>query len=570
MKQFIPCGFLLLFLIPALVQSQETEFPVLERFADVADDVTAQPFKKLPELRAENGRLDVYLYIDRRWVRIGSDSAYLRSYAYRSGTRASEEVGPWGPTLRLGPDDVLNLRIINDLPDEPDLDYLGSVPKEQAANLSDGPVSEAFVDALLKANIYAAKRPSGEPGFIDSSEVKLDRVEVLTPGYQWRMHGVSKCKCPPEKMGTCDKTFYSYWIEKLFNPGSGKEALRVSEELVHEEGQHNHPHGFNTSNMHTHGWHVSPFQDDIFRKIPPQLFSNYFYELDQHAPGTFWYHPHVHGSTAIQVASGMSGALIVDDPDLSDFPALAAASAPEYERVLLINQVNYDAETLELQSFRQTSFQEAPMGTTINGIPSPEMTIRPGEVQRWRLIQSGHDAAVAMFFPKEMEVWQIAVDGIYLKAPRQLRTLHLAPGNRSDILVKVPASAPEAPLDILTTKMNPTCEYFPKDPACWLDAPARGDRDDERPEPLIRVAVKGPAAAMEMPKSLPPWTGPLVTIPDAELSNIDNPRKTIFNIQIKPTLEFQINGRSFQPDTVHEKLKLGDAEVWEVSSNLSW
>merc|ERR1719230_514897 len=40
----------------------------------------------------------------------------------------------------------------------------------------------------------------------------------------------------------------------------------------------------------------------------------YEYEIPKdHPSGTFWYHPHLHGSSALQVASGMVGALIVED-----------------------------------------------------------------------------------------------------------------------------------------------------------------------------------------------------------------------------------------------------------------
>jgi FtsP/CotA-like multicopper oxidase with cupredoxin domain len=32
-----------------------------------------------------------------------------------------------------------------------------------------------------------------------------------------------------------------------------------------------------------------------------------------HTRGTYWYHPHHHGSADVQLASGMAGALIVED-----------------------------------------------------------------------------------------------------------------------------------------------------------------------------------------------------------------------------------------------------------------
>lgn len=78
----------------------------------------------------------------------------------------------------------------------------------------------------------------------------------------------------------------------------------------------NVPHCFNTTNLHSHGLWVSPagISDNVLRTLPPNKTFTYEYEYNiplDHPAGTFWYHPHVHGSTAIQVASGLAGALIV-------------------------------------------------------------------------------------------------------------------------------------------------------------------------------------------------------------------------------------------------------------------
>ena len=45
----------------------------------------------------------------------------------------------------------------------------------------------------------------------------------------------------------------------------------------------------------------------------------------EHAPGTFWIHPHVHGSSMRQVGGGAAAALIVRDPPGS-LPAQVAAA----------------------------------------------------------------------------------------------------------------------------------------------------------------------------------------------------------------------------------------------------
>lgn len=71
---------------------------------------------------------------------------------------------------------------------------------------------------------------------------------------------------------------------------------------------------FNTINLHTHGLHVSPSgnSDNVLLNIAPQ--TQFPYEInipDDHPAGTFWYHAHRHGSTAVQVSSGAAGILVV-------------------------------------------------------------------------------------------------------------------------------------------------------------------------------------------------------------------------------------------------------------------
>ena len=69
--------------------------------------------------------------------------------------------------------------------------------------------------------------------------------------------------------------------------------------------------------MHTHGPHITGegTGDNVFIKIEPQETHKYNYRFDDnHMPGTFWYHPHLHGSTAVQVGSGAAGLMIMDDP----------------------------------------------------------------------------------------------------------------------------------------------------------------------------------------------------------------------------------------------------------------
>ncbi len=101
-----------------------------------------------------------------------------------------------------------------------------------------------------------------------------------------------------------------------------------------------YPQGFASTNLHTHGLHVSPKGkgDNIYVEIKPSEDHQFEYQvLRNHPTGTFWYHPHKHGSVALQLTGGMAGALIVDEEkeDLL-FPPQGAPT----EKVLVLQQVH--------------------------------------------------------------------------------------------------------------------------------------------------------------------------------------------------------------------------------------
>ncbi len=532
---------ILMFLSPVHAGHKMVE---IETTADVLDAAKAGEFFKIPELKAVNGELKVHLYINEQRYLFAGDEVKLRTYTYESGEFSSTKIGPWGPTMRIGENDRLSVTIHNSLPAGADLNYLGSLSTSNADEFDKGgPVSEELKTVIVNATIHADDDP-----LITYDNLVDANIEVVEGKQSWIIHG-KVAKVPIE-----------YPVERLFNYGSEKEALRIYEKVGHsgEEHDHNTPHGFNTSNFHTHGFHVSPSQDDIFRKIAPGFSSYYTYDLVNHTPGTMWYHPHVHGSTALQVASGMSGAIIIEDDDLSKYKDLATASTPEHERILLLNQIFFDETTGELSDFNTLLRSDAPNGTTINGIVLPTMKINPGEVQRWRLIHSGYQSTLGLEFPKETEVWQIAVDGIMFDVPIKLETVHMVPGNRTDLLVYFPKNTERGTYSVKSIEYNSMCEYFPQNPEC-----GRNTENDTEEETIISILLEGNAMDMKVPTDLPGPGDKHRNISRNELINPDKPRKTEFNIVDG---QYLVNGKAFEADVIPNIVTLGTAEQWVVSS----
>ena len=70
------------------------------------------------------------------------------------------------------------------------------------------------------------------------------------------------------------------------------------------------PEMFDVTNLHTHGLHVSPKgnSDNVFIEVQPQQSQAFCFDIPaNHVAGTFWFHAHCHGSTALQLTSGMAG-----------------------------------------------------------------------------------------------------------------------------------------------------------------------------------------------------------------------------------------------------------------------
>ena len=90
-----------------------------------------------------------------------------------------------------------------------------------------------------------------------------------------------------------------------------------------------------STNMHFHGLNVPPVchQDDVINTIIQSGDPSFQYSIQIPAnepPGLYWYHPHPHGNTSVQVGGGASGAIIVEGTN----PLTAGLT----ERVLIARQ----------------------------------------------------------------------------------------------------------------------------------------------------------------------------------------------------------------------------------------
>jgi FtsP/CotA-like multicopper oxidase with cupredoxin domain len=212
---------------------------------------------------------------------------------------------------------------------------------------------------------------------------------------------------------------------------------------------------FNLTNLHTHGLHTPPQGptpqeegDNVLIEIAPGASQPYSIPVHAtHPSGTFWYHPHLHGATAIQVSSGMAGALIVEGGSdahggLDTVPVIAQTKAQE--KIFVLQQFIYGTDG-QIETFDGPAGRNwRGRGVMVNGQLAPIIRMHPGEIQRWRFIHAGVQENIQLSLDQHA-LHEIADDGLALgrivswpsATPINGATgLLLGPGYRADVLVQ--------------------------------------------------------------------------------------------------------------------------------------
>jgi len=329
----------------------------------------------------------------------------------------------------------------------------------------------------------------------------------------------------------------------------------------------NYPQKLNTTNLHVHGLNVSPkdSSDNILLAILPGTNFQFHFQLpDDHACGTYWYHPHHHTSTYGQVISGLAGAIIIEDEadtTLTD-PKLLAIK----DRIFIFSTFTYDSATKTLlyppRLTSATAFSPFPGVETpvlVNGMMNAKVTFRPGEIQRWRLINATYELNVDVRWLKVLEqdtivvpTVEIANDGLYFVQPMNVNHSLVPTGARSDVLVKAPSEPGKYVMELITRDRS-------------LKIVARRE--------LITMVVAGDpiVPAMEMPTRLPRSVAE-GTIKDEEITGT---KTVVFNIgdlsnigkdSSLVTRSFTINNSPFNHDVVNMTVQVGTAEEWTIQN----
>lgn len=417
------------------------------------------------------------------------------------------------------------------------------------------PEERKSVDGVLKTILEAFMATN----FIENSETgEMDMIK--TPTYEGGLIG------PTLRVKPGDTIDFDLINSLPQNPDN--QRMGTSEAFPHDP--------FST-NFHSHGLTVSPegISDNVLRIMEPG--TDNLVQIDiraDHACGTFWYHPHKHGSVSFQFFGGMFGFLIIDDEDcgLNQVPEIAAAKDIVMGFAVIrtdkktgeVPFVNMEAETFSQnpnvfkvcsggksdgqdcktdnecpgggicepppslwQFFRKTTFY-----VTTNGVVNPTLHMRPGEVQRWRLLNaaSGETLILAL---EGHSLNVISQDGLNTQEVVQLDLVEgyvMGAGNRVDVMVKAgePGTYHLLALDQSTPRSVSTLAGIglaSRQSRIGMDFPV-----PMFPFPLATIVVSGDPKNMDLPSGpLPPPSG-LPSIEDMLDADIAETRNISFDI----------------------------------------
>ncbi|RVC53926.1 multicopper oxidase family protein [Mesorhizobium sp.] len=293
------------------------------------------------------------------------------------------------------------------------------------------------------------------------------------------------------------------------------------------------------STIHWHGMPVPADQDgNPMDPVAAGTERVYAFELPEGSAGSYWYHPHPHGTTAEQVYRGLAGAFVVK--------AKADPVPAEYgDTVLVLTDLRLAADG-SMPANTMTDLMNGRVGdhVLVNGQKNPRLAVTKGAVRRLRL----YNATNARFLKLAFEgaaMTVIGTDGGLLAAPVAADEILLSPGERIELVVSFgrPGLVTLATLDYDRGWMGP-------------GRPADGRLT------LLTVDVSEEAGGAMPPP--PASLRPIAPLPAPAFS-----RRLVFSetVAMNATgmeMGFLINGKAFDMARVDIVGKAGETELWEI------
>lgn len=182
---------------------------------------------------------------------------------------------------------------------------------------------------------------------------------------------------------------------------------------------------------HWHGIRIVNAMDGVANltqaPVPPG--ETFAYRFTPPDAGTYWYHPH--SRTWEQMARGLYGALVVEEPEPPNV---------DVDRVLIFDDWRLDDDgRIDAQSFGalHDKAHAGRLGNvlTLNGQPTQDLNVLSGQRLRLRLLNASNARVLGIRFEGHATV-VIALDGQPVEPHlANANTISLAPSQRADVII---------------------------------------------------------------------------------------------------------------------------------------
>jgi len=291
--------------------------------------------------------------------------------------------------------------------------------------------------------------------------------------------------------------------------------------------------------VHWHGIHL-PFESDgsPFHPIKPGETHDYEFTVRPGTAGTYWYHPHPDHRTGFAIGKGLFGAIVVhaaDDP----LPAME-------EKLLILSDnrflhdgsIDFPDPASHHGGIDEENGREGPV-LFVNGHVMPTITIRSGEVQRWRVVNASAGRLYRLALPGHTFL-QVGSDGGLFEKPVELKDILLTTGERVELLVR----GTDAPGTKSVLQNLPYDRYAPQTrPKDWNTT-------------IDLLTLQTTSEPVATPVAIPAVLRKIIPLDTAKSTAV---RTVVFG-------QGMINGKLMDMARVDVSTKVGATEIWEIEN----
>ncbi|GAB4202240.1 MAG: multicopper oxidase domain-containing protein [Roseiflexaceae bacterium] len=420
-----------------------------------------------------------------------------------------------------------------------------------------GPVTEAT--ALPGAR--TAPQPSPNPAFAPELDLTLraapTEVQVL-PGarttvwtYQAQVHAGDPAAV---------QAIPGSYLGPIIRTRTGQKLRVTFENALPDASQ--------PSIIHWHGLHTPAAVDGHSSSVvrPGERYVYEFTVTDR--AGTYWFHPHPHGTIGKQITMGLAGLFLVSDEE----EQAAGLPAGAQDIPLVIQDRTFDEQNQFVYRPDATAQMMGFLGERIlvNGVPDLALDLAT-RAYRLRLLNGSNSRIYKLAWSTGTPLTVIGTDGGLLESPVSRPFVMLAPGERIELW----ADLRDLPLGTTITLVSQPFEgaegVGSEDGMANMDHGgmghgATGGADNSNAPILgaaldiLRVRVaRQEAETLTLPATLSRIQRHRIE----DAVNRDAPRPVALSLR---GMEWRLNGKTFEMDAVapEEIVKLGTLEVWEI------